>query len=188
MLTFELAFYLAGKDLVKTELQPSDDLVILATNALISAWDATRECLSASTSRASSNLTRFAPLPSDDSTHLFKAIVFLEHAQRSSDQNHYFRLLLIRVYRLLGKWSSLTRTPRSVPSLPLTRRFRSRLQVLLLSPSLVSRLSRSLRSSRIPFLTSFSLEETLLMEMEMVSRLERSAGRRGSTTKQRTLR
>jgi len=47
MLTFELAFYLAGKDLVKTELQPSDDLVILATNALISAWDATRECLSA---------------------------------------------------------------------------------------------------------------------------------------------
>lgn len=40
-LTLRLS-YVAGKDLVKTELQPSDDLVILAVNALISAWDATR--------------------------------------------------------------------------------------------------------------------------------------------------
>ena len=32
-------------------------------------------------------------------------VVLLEHAQQSSGQNHYFRLLLIRMYRLLGKLS-----------------------------------------------------------------------------------
>jgi hypothetical protein len=41
-----------------------------------------------------------------DVTHLIQAIILLEHAQKSSTMNHYFRLLLIRIYRLLGESDS----------------------------------------------------------------------------------
>ncbi|CDZ98533.1 Mitochondrial inheritance and actin cytoskeleton organization protein [Phaffia rhodozyma] len=68
-----------GDQLVDTELQPVDDLAIIAANSLISAWDTSR-----------------------DISHLYKAVVILEHAQKASKMNHYFRLILIKLYRLLG--------------------------------------------------------------------------------------
>lgn len=48
--------------------------------------------------------TRFAAV---DVTHLLQAILLLEYAQKSSSMNHYFRLLLIRIYRLVGTLSQL---------------------------------------------------------------------------------
>lgn len=47
-----------------------------------------------------------------DPTHLIQAILLLEHAQKSSTMNHYFRLLLIRIYRLLGQYNTLASRPR----------------------------------------------------------------------------
>ncbi|PPR03615.1 hypothetical protein CVT24_007731 [Panaeolus cyanescens] len=68
-----------GANLPSTELQPGDDLVLLAANALISAWK-----LSQSTS------------------HLLTAINLLEFALTKSKHCFLARLVLIRLYRILG--------------------------------------------------------------------------------------
>ncbi|KII88399.1 hypothetical protein PLICRDRAFT_54238 [Plicaturopsis crispa FD-325 SS-3] len=68
-----------GKDLPGTELQPADDFAILAAQALVSAWHATK-----------------------DEAHLFKAVTVLEFAATKSIHSYQIRLLLVRIYRLLG--------------------------------------------------------------------------------------
>lgn len=67
-----------GTNLPSTELQPSDDLVILSAQALISIWKISKE-----------------------STYLHKAASILEFGLVKSQQSFQIRLLLIRIYRLL---------------------------------------------------------------------------------------
>ncbi|KAG8909044.1 hypothetical protein FRC01_007189, partial [Tulasnella sp. 417] len=67
------------KDLPETELQPADDLAVLAANALVSAWVMTRK-----------------------ETYLHQALVVLEYASSQSKQNYQFRVLAVRIYRLLA--------------------------------------------------------------------------------------
>ncbi|KAF8636586.1 hypothetical protein AX17_003397 [Amanita inopinata Kibby_2008] len=75
--------YLAGLklevDLPDSELQPADDLAILAGNSFVSLWKLT-----------------------NDEDHLFKAAALLEYALTKSTQSFQSRLILIRLYRLLG--------------------------------------------------------------------------------------
>nr|ATU82292.1 alpha-actin cytoskeleton organization protein [Macrocybe gigantea] len=68
-----------GVDLATTELQPADDLVLLAGNALINLWKLTA-----------------------DDAHLFDAAAVLEFALTKSKHSFQARLLLVRIYRLLG--------------------------------------------------------------------------------------
>ncbi|EIN07294.1 actin cytoskeleton organization protein [Punctularia strigosozonata HHB-11173 SS5] len=68
-----------GKDLPDTELQPADDLAVLAGDAYIGLWATTQ-----------------------DDVHLQNAASFLEFASSKSKQSYLIRLLLIRIYRLLG--------------------------------------------------------------------------------------
>lgn len=68
-----------GKDLPSTELQPADDLAILVGNALVNAWTI-----------------------SGNEEHLSNAAAFLEFALTKSSQAFQIRLILIRIYRLLG--------------------------------------------------------------------------------------
>ncbi|KAG8964769.1 hypothetical protein FRC03_001380 [Tulasnella sp. 419] len=68
-----------GNNLGEKELQPADDLALLACNALVSAWTI-----------------------SQNFKHLLKALVILEYASSRSKQNYQFRVLAIRLYRLLG--------------------------------------------------------------------------------------
>ncbi|KAF9052875.1 N-acetyltransferase B complex non catalytic subunit-domain-containing protein [Panaeolus papilionaceus] len=68
-----------GSNLPSTELQPGDDLVLLAVNALISAWR-----------------------HSQSTSHLLSAIYLLEFALTKSKHCFLARLVLIRLYRLLG--------------------------------------------------------------------------------------
>ncbi|KAG8985282.1 hypothetical protein FRB90_004840, partial [Tulasnella sp. 427] len=69
----------SGKDLPETELQLADDLAILALNALVSAWTVTRK-----------------------ESYLHQALVVLEYASSRSKQNYQFRVLAVRIYRLLA--------------------------------------------------------------------------------------
>jgi N-terminal acetyltransferase B complex non-catalytic subunit len=69
-----------GADLPSTELQVADDLVILAGNVLVNIWKLT-----------------------SDENYLFKAVTLLEFALTKSKQSFQARLILIRLYRLLGK-------------------------------------------------------------------------------------
>jgi N-terminal acetyltransferase B complex non-catalytic subunit len=69
-----------GASLPSTELQHADDLAILAGNALVNLWKLTG---------------------SDD--HLYNAVYLLEFALNKSKQSFLTRLILIRIYRLLGK-------------------------------------------------------------------------------------
>lgn len=71
-----------GKDLPKTELQPADDLIILYAHTLVNAWKI-----------------------SNDELHLYKAVVALEVALTYSQQAYQIRLILVRIYHLLGKSS-----------------------------------------------------------------------------------
>lgn len=71
--------YHQGKSLPKTEIQPADDLAILAASALIS--------LHLLTSKRS---------------YLSSAVTVLEYALARSPQGFQHRLLIIRLYRLLG--------------------------------------------------------------------------------------
>ena len=76
-----------GVGLPVTELQPADDLVILASNVLVNLWHL-----------------------SDDEAHLYSAAALLEFAATKSEHSFRIRLLLIRIYRLLGmspKYASL---------------------------------------------------------------------------------
>ncbi|KIK57739.1 hypothetical protein GYMLUDRAFT_45908 [Collybiopsis luxurians FD-317 M1] len=68
-----------GKDLPVTELQPVDDLAILAGTAFVNIWKM-----------------------NEDIKYLTKAAVLLEFALTNSKQAFQMRLMLIRIYRLLG--------------------------------------------------------------------------------------
>jgi N-terminal acetyltransferase B complex non-catalytic subunit len=68
-----------GASLPSTELQPADDFALLAGNAFISLWDLTR-----------------------DYRYLYSAASFLEFALSRSKQSFLSRLILIRIYRLIG--------------------------------------------------------------------------------------
>lgn len=69
-----------GASLPSTELQYADDLALLAGNALVNLWKLTGN---------------------DD--HLYNAAYLLEFALNKSKQSFLTRLILIRIYRLLGK-------------------------------------------------------------------------------------
>jgi len=68
-----------GTELPVTELQPADDLVILAGNIFVNLWWLT-----------------------EDENHLYKAVAILEFASTKSKSSYRIRLLLIQIYRLLG--------------------------------------------------------------------------------------
>lgn len=71
-----------GANLPPTELQPADDLAILAGNVFVSLWRI-----------------------SGDQKYLYNAVGLLEFALTKSKQSFQTRLMLIRIYRLLGKTS-----------------------------------------------------------------------------------
>jgi hypothetical protein len=68
-----------GRDLPKLELQPADDLAILAAQVYVNMFTM-------------------------DNTvaHLHNAIVLLEYASKKSPQSYQIHLELVRIYRLLG--------------------------------------------------------------------------------------
>ncbi len=68
-----------GVDLPNTELQPADDLALLAASSYVSLWKLTT-----------------------DDGYLYTAIVLLEYVLTKSKQSFLARLMLIRIYRLLG--------------------------------------------------------------------------------------
>lgn len=73
-----------GKDNLPTDLQPADDLALLAAHCYLGAWTTT-------TSNTASS-----------SAHLELAIAILEFAVRRSKYRYQIRVLLIRLYRLAG--------------------------------------------------------------------------------------
>ncbi|KIO20263.1 hypothetical protein M407DRAFT_30110 [Tulasnella calospora MUT 4182] len=77
--TYLKAYFEALPDLSETDLQPADDLAILAANGLVSAWVITRK-----------------------ETYLHQALVVLECASSKSKQNYQLRILAVRIYRLLA--------------------------------------------------------------------------------------
>ena len=68
-----------GKDLPSYELQPADDLAILAAEEFVSVWRQT-----------------------GDESYLYNAAALLEYAIARSKMSYQIRLHLIRIYRLLG--------------------------------------------------------------------------------------
>ncbi|KAK7467226.1 mitochondrial distribution and morphology [Stygiomarasmius scandens] len=68
-----------GAALPTTELQPADDLAILAGTTIINMWKMT-----------------------GDQQYLYRAIILLEYALSNSKQSFQMRLILVRLYRLLG--------------------------------------------------------------------------------------
>ena len=68
-----------GTGLPDTELQPADDLVILAGQTFVNLWKTT-----------------------SDVTYLYKAVAVLELALSKSKQSYLIRILLIRLYQLTG--------------------------------------------------------------------------------------
>ena len=71
-----------GKDLAVTDLQPADDLAILAGHSFVNLWSITQ-----------------------DEKHLYNAVSLLEFAVSKSKPSFRIRLMLIRLYRLLGRTS-----------------------------------------------------------------------------------
>lgn len=69
-----------GAQLPSTELQPTDDLALLAGNALVNLWTLTNR-----------------------DAHLLNAVYLLEFGLTKSKQSFLMRLILIRIYRILGK-------------------------------------------------------------------------------------
>ncbi|KAI0035924.1 N-acetyltransferase B complex non catalytic subunit-domain-containing protein [Vararia minispora EC-137] len=67
-----------GSELPKTELQPADDLVILAAQIFVNAYHISQE-----------------------DSYLHRAVIVLEYGLLKSAQSYKIRLLLIRIYRLL---------------------------------------------------------------------------------------
>ncbi|CAE6516858.1 unnamed protein product [Rhizoctonia solani] len=63
----------------ETELQPRDDFAILAASAMVSAY-----------------------IGAEKPSYLTKAVAILEYALSKSPHNSRFRILLIRIYRLIG--------------------------------------------------------------------------------------
>ncbi|KIY72188.1 actin cytoskeleton organization protein [Cylindrobasidium torrendii FP15055 ss-10] len=68
-----------GKGLPDTELQPADDLAILSGHAFVNLWTLTK-----------------------DETYLWNAVSILEYGVSRSRPSYRMRLMLIRIYRLLG--------------------------------------------------------------------------------------
>lgn len=69
-----------GVDLPDTELQPADDLVILAGQTYVNLWKITNEM-----------------------AYLYQAVAVLEFGCSKSKQSYLIHMLLIRLYQLLGK-------------------------------------------------------------------------------------
>ncbi|KIY43365.1 actin cytoskeleton organization protein [Fistulina hepatica ATCC 64428] len=67
-----------GEGLPATELQPSDDLAVLASNVLVNLWTMT-----------------------GDVKYLYAAVTLLEYGLMKSKQSYAMRLTAIRIYRLL---------------------------------------------------------------------------------------
>ncbi|KAN0077095.1 N-acetyltransferase B complex (NatB) non catalytic subunit domain containing protein [Tylopilus felleus] len=68
-----------GGDLPVTELQPADDLVLLAANALVMVWALSR---------------------SEEA--LYQAVTVLEYGLTKSRMSFQMRIMLVRIYRILG--------------------------------------------------------------------------------------
>lgn len=68
-----------GDDLPNLELQPADDLAILAAQVYVNMFTLDNAV-----------------------AHLYNAVVLLEYASRRSPQSYQIRLELVRIYRLLG--------------------------------------------------------------------------------------
>ncbi|XP_072043976.1 N-alpha-acetyltransferase 25, NatB auxiliary subunit-like [Amphiura filiformis] len=68
-----------GKELLKTDLQYSDDYLLIAVHLLLDAWQ-----------------------KSGDDSQLFMCIVILEQGLKFSQSSHHMKLLLIRLYCLVG--------------------------------------------------------------------------------------
>lgn len=68
-----------GRNLPDLELQPSDDLAILAAQVYVNMFAL-----------------------DDAVAHLHNAVVILEYASRKSPQSYQIHLELVRIYRLLG--------------------------------------------------------------------------------------
>jgi N-terminal acetyltransferase B complex non-catalytic subunit len=68
-----------GRDLPKLELQPADDLAILAAQVYVNMF-----------------------VLDHTVAHLHNAIVLLEYALKKSPHSYQIRLELVRIYRLLG--------------------------------------------------------------------------------------
>lgn len=73
-----------GKSLPDTELQPVDDLAVLAGHAFATLWKTT-----------------------GDLSPLYNAVAILEFASSKSKQSYVVRLLLIKIYHLLGLLHSI---------------------------------------------------------------------------------
>ena len=69
-----------GAHFPSTELQPADDLALLAGNTLVNLWTLTQH-----------------------DSHLLNAVYLLEFGLTKSKQSFLMRLMLIRIYRILGK-------------------------------------------------------------------------------------
>lgn len=69
-----------GTNLPSTELQPADDLALLAGNTLVNLWTLTHH-----------------------DAHLLNAVYLLEYGLTKSKQSFLMRLILIRIYQILGK-------------------------------------------------------------------------------------
>lgn len=72
-----------GKNLAVTDLQPADDLAILAGHVFVNLWTMTNE-----------------------EKYLYNAASLLEYAVTRSKPSFRIRLMLIRIYRLLGEMST----------------------------------------------------------------------------------
>ncbi|KAF7778669.1 hypothetical protein Agabi119p4_3014 [Agaricus bisporus var. burnettii] len=68
-----------GATLPSTELQPADDLALLAATSYVSLWKLTT-----------------------DDGYLYSAVALLEYALTKSKQSYSAKLMLVRLYRLLG--------------------------------------------------------------------------------------
>lgn len=76
-----------GKDLADTELQPADDLAVLAGQTFVSLW-------------------KLVDGP-DGRKYLDNAVTLLEFALSKSKESYQIKLLLIRIYHIMGKSSCL---------------------------------------------------------------------------------
>jgi N-acetyltransferase B complex (NatB) non catalytic subunit len=122
-----------GAHLPSTELQPADDLALLAGNTLVNLWTLTHH-----------------------DAHLLNAVYLLEFGLTKSKQSFLMRLILIRIYRILGKAAIL------LPLLPpLNDDVLFFIRRPFFSPGALSRNEYQTSTTRHPFtphsLTSFDL-------------------------------
>lgn len=75
-----------GKGLAETELQPADDLAVLAGQAFVSIWKI---------------------VGSEGLKYLHSAVSLLEYALSKSKESYQIKVLLIRIYRIIGEFAWL---------------------------------------------------------------------------------